>query len=58
MAVCRLSLEPLPQGEGLTLVFGAFRLPLPGKFRPSPCCIPQVSEGPCLCLGGALGASL
>lgn len=45
--------KPLPQGVALTLVFGVPRSPLPGKFRPTPRCLPQVSERPCLLLGGA-----
>lgn len=45
--------EPLPWGVALTLVFGVPRSPLPEKLRPTPRCLPQVSERPCLLLGGA-----
>lgn len=47
----------LPQGSALRLVVGVLRSPLRGTSHPTPRCLPQVSEGPCLFLRGALGAA-
>lgn len=57
LAGSRCGLQALSPGLSSHICGAIPRSPLPGKFRPALCHLPQVSEGPGFFLGGAVGIS-